>query len=615
MRKILGRLVVTLALTAAAPVPQSVIRSPSDLPPARFVLAEPPSAAFLGDDFLRRIVPLLRVEAERVRATMRIEDSVLADDLIAGLVAIALLQHRLADADTLIAEARAAASKPRLRAFDLLHFDVAAAIERIGTGRDCAAGAALMVKRLDGVDPALARGEARSRLSQIETTSIALMAGIAKASLDPAVAGQGGVSLLEGLDLARRRVTATVLPPCRAAIGDALRGWLADSRHASVEIWSAREPASGVFAGAAPVVVAVWDSGYDPALFPGQLAIDPAEPLDGRDNDGNGVVDDWNGPTFGYRLDPIAAPLPPLSPMLAGQYDLQMMLRKGNADMKLGLGTSEAALMAQRAREAGLDDQANDDLLWSEIGIRSHGTKIGSEIADDAPFVRLYNVFALPFGYDPRPVPLDEAQIGRWTTAIDRVGARMRGAGVRVVNLSWGITAEEIAQNLMEVGAETDRARAVARGKALFSQADAALRRMIAASPGILFVVGAGNSNQTDTVHAASPQSVAAPNLVVVGAVGVDGQITDFSTYGAGVSLYAWGEDVPLRTPGGTRTHGTGTSMAAPLVARAAAQMLAVNPRLSASQLVQGLLATATVGEGGLRLLHAANAVAWSKAH
>jgi subtilisin family serine protease len=578
-----------------------------------FTLAAAPSAAFLNNQFLTPTLPLLRAEAERVRATMRIEDNALAHDLIAGLVAIALLQNRRADAIKLIAEARTTSAKPRQRVFDLLHYEIVAATDRRRGSRDCAAGAALIGRRLDGAEPALARSEAISRLSQYETTSTALMAGIVKASIDPVAATQGGVTLLQGLDLARRRATAAFLPPCRTTIADLLRAWLSDPRHASTEIWTAREPAAADLERATPVTVAIWDSGYDPSLFPGQLAIDPAEPLDGRDNDGNGVIDDWNGPTFDYHLRPLAAPLPPPSPLLAGQLDLQMMLRKGNADMELGLGTAEATIMAQRARESDIDQQANDDLLWSEVGIRTHGTKLASEIADGAPFVRLYNVFALPFGYDPRPVPLDEAQIGRWVTTIDQLGVRMRRAGVRIANLSWGISAEEIAQNLLAVGDETDRMRAIVRGKALFSQADAALRRMIAASPDILFVTGAGNSNQADVVLAASPQSIVAPNLVVIGAATADGRMTDFSTFGDGVSLYAWGEGVPSRTPGGGHAHGTGTSEAAPLVVRAAAQMLAANPRLSASQLAQGLRASATTENDGVRLLHAADAVRWAK--
>lgn len=165
---------------------------------------------------------------------------------------------------------------------------------------------------------------------------------------------------------------------------------------------------------------------------------------------------------------------------------------------------------------------------------------------------------------------------------------------------------------MIEVGGERDPARAAERAKALFAKADAALRRMIAACSGILFVAGSGNSNQADVELAASPQSIDAPNLIVVGAATADGRTTTFSVYGDSVTLYAWGEGVSVRTPGGGRSHGKGTSEAAPLVVRAAAQMLAINPGLSPSQLIQDLLKTATVGPDGAKLVHPADAVSWA---
>ena len=237
---------------------------------------------------------------------------------------------------------------------------------------------------------------------------------------------------------------------------------------------------------------------------------------------------------------------------------------------------------------------------------------MASEIADGAPFVRLYNVAAIPWGYDPRPVPMDEAQIARWVRAIDSIGPRIRAAGVRIVNISWSITADEIAQGLLSTGIEGDQKRAVARGKAMYAQAHAALRRLLRESPDILFVASAGNSNQTDDIYAASPQSIVSPNLVVVGASGTNGRPTSFTTYGKTVSIFAWGQGVPVRTPGGMKTRSSGTSMAAPLVARAAASMLAVNAQLKPARIIEGLTTTAAVGENGLKLLHAAAAIRWA---
>ena len=58
-----------------------------------------------------------------------------------------------------------------------------------------------------------------------------------------------------------------------------------------------------------------------------------------------------------------------------------------------------------------------------------------------------------------------------------------------------------------------------------------------------------------------------------------------------------------------------GTSMAAPLVTRAAAQMLAVNPRLTPTRLIEGLLASATTDTGALRLLHPSATLEWARLH
>ena len=41
--------------------------------------------------------------------------------------------------------------------------------------------------------------------------------------------------------------------------------------------------------------------------------------------------------------------------------------------------------------------------------------------------------------------------------------------------------------------------------------------------------------------------------------------------------------------------------------------MLAVQPALTPAEVVKGLTATATPGEGGLKLLHAADAVRWAR--
>jgi subtilisin family serine protease len=227
----------------------------------------------------------------------------------------------------------------------------------------------------------------------------------------------------------------------------------------------------------------------------------------------------------------------------------------------------------------------------------------------------LFNTNGEPWGDDPRPIVIDEARNARWVAYVQALGARFRSAGVRLVNMSWSYTVDEVEDGLLRHGGETDRARARTRATAMHAAADAALRQLIAECPGTLFVAAAGNSNQSDDILAASPQTIRAPNLIVVGATGTNGTPTGFTTYGKNVGIYAWGQDVPLRVPGGMIDHWQGTSMAAPLVVRAAAQMLAMNAKLTPPQLIAGLQSSATTDAAGLKLLHPANAVAWARVH
>ena len=146
----------------------------------------------------------------------------------------------------------------------------------------------------------------------------------------------------------------------------------------------------------------------------------------------------------------------------------------------------------------------------------------------------------------------------------------------------------------------------------MFATDDASLRRLVADHPTILFVIESGNSNQMAALLGATPQNIEASDLVVVGAAGLSGNPTSSTTFGPSVDLYAQGEAVRVRWPGGTTARMSGTSLAAPLVAGAAAAMLAVHPALTAAELATGLKATATPAPtsagGEMKLLHAAAA-------
>jgi subtilisin family serine protease len=599
---------------AATAQPRAVIRSEADLPPARIPLTRLPSEIFLGEDFGSRVLPQIRAGVERVLATSTIEDADLRSQLETGLAAIDLLENRPAEAERRIAAVRAAETKPQLRAIGWLTYEAVAAGLEQPMAR-CPAMAARITERLAGTNPEVVRDEILARLGNARIVSVAYATGALSSWADPIVSTQQSINLLDGLDIARTRMTAMMIVPCRDEIAAAWRAWIDDPAHRPADIWPERQPLAQTFAGARPVVVAIWDSGIDAALFPGQMAIDPAEPLDGRDNDGNGVVDDVHGPTYDYWMRPDAHSFPAPSDFLAPRLAFSNALSRGMTDLAFGRDTPEAWLAAERGRTATPAQQSEDLTAAAEVRDRGHGTFAASVVADGAPYVRLYNLRIGYGGYNPRRVRTAEAESNRLIAALPSIVRRMRRAGVRIVNMSWVESVDGNMRDLIETGEEHDPVRARARAQEIYDRERAAFAAAFAAAPDILWVASAGNRNQIDASAATLPQATAAPNLILVGATGQTGRPTAFTTYGAGIHIYARGEAVAGRSPGGHASFASGTSFSAPLVARTAAQMLAVSPGLTPAQLMRGLIQSATMVQGDqpLRLLHPAHAVEWAR--
>ena len=66
----------------------------------------------------------------------------------------------------------------------------------------------------------------------------------------------------------------------------------------------------------------------------------------------------------------------------------------------------------------------------------------------------------------------------------------------------------------------------------------------------------------------------------------ISGAKASFTNTGKTVTLYGYGVNVPLLAPGGIHIRGDGTSFASPQVAGLAAKLLALNPKLSVSEII-----------------------------
>jgi subtilisin family serine protease len=146
------------------------------------------------------------------------------------------------------------------------------------------------------------------------------------------------------------------------------------------------------------------------------------------------------------------------------------------------------------------------------------------------------------------------------------------GHNIRVTNNSWGGAGSSAAlRDAIEAGGEAD----------------------------ILFVAAAGNSGTDNDASPHYPSSYASNAILAVAATDRNDALASFSCFGAtSVDLAAPGVGIVSTVPGAGYASYSGTSMATPHVAGAAALAVAVDPTLTVAELRAAILDTVDVKSG-----------------
>ena len=434
-------------------------------------------------------------------------------------------------------------------------------------------------------------------LAQVATP--AFITGFAS-DLQPTLDRSHALSSDGARKLIANRADVETLPPCREAIASVLGAYVKLHDVHKPDIWAARAVVLTDVPKLTPVTVAIWDSGFDRTLFPGQVLLDGA---------GRPV----RGPAFDEVARPVSYDLIPLSPEQTRLYPSMVADEKGISDLQNGIDSPAADAFRKKVATLSPAQAQSFFELSEQIGGYIHGTHVTGIAAAGDPAIRLTSA-VMTYDNKPVPTPPDDAIQARLRDSYVTTAAWFRDHGVRVVNMSFGVRPSDYESVLEKNGiAKTaeDRKRLA---RHYFEYEREGFLAAIKSAPNVLFVAAAMNNDADIGFDGGVPGSLGLPNLLTVGAVDQAGGRTGFTSTGRTVRVYASGYNVDSVAPGGAHVEMSGTSMATPAVTNLAAKLLAIDPKLTPVETIALIEQSCDRGdEPGIRLINPKRAVALLK--
>lgn len=430
-----------------------------------------------------------------------------------------------------------------------------------------------------------------------------LMLGSVQNELDPVVAKTGELTEDAARSLVGMRYTMEALLPVKDEVAAVYQQLIDANRVVKPDIWAERAVVLDEDSGAQKVVIGIWDSGVDEAVFTDSLWTNPNERFDGADSDGNGYVDDVHG--IGFDVDGRRTPelLHPEGDM-EGRVDEAMAYMKGFMDLGASIDSPEATELKRYLSTLQPEEVGAFIESLAFASLYMHGTHVAGIAIEGNPYAEVL-ISRYSFDYHtPRRLLTTEIAEEYAKSHQDAVDY-FKAAGVRTVNMSWGWTLKEV-EGVLEANGVTDPEQRAAKTREIFGILKKSLHDALASAPEILFITAAGNDDNDVKFDEVIPSNFDLPNLMVVAAVDQAGDPTGFTSGGDNVVIYANGFEVESYVPGGARMQASGTSMASPNALNLAAKLFALNPGLTPAEVIDLMTEGATPrdGDASMLLLH-----------
>jgi len=602
---IVGAAALGLPLGVPLAAQQPVVTRASQLPVHSYPVTEPASKILQDSTAMDRLASALQRDLRSDLTHYDIRDATTRRDDYAALSSIALLHGQYDESLAWSDSARALQVKPAQRLLNGMMTRAIVAASRAPAANAKPVFASTLERELDALPYDTVQAELKSMAGGLATLSPGVVIGLTQAT-DDSASMSGSISKDIALALVNSAIALREVYPYRTEAMAQLNQVI-DAHHVEkADIWAARDVSLDGCSGLTPVIVAINDVGTDLSLFPGRVWTNAKEiPDNGKDDDGNGYVDDVHGIGFGWDGRAVSGSLRSLAPYSQADMDTASTQIGGFNDLQAHLSTP-AARAVQASFAALAPAQVKPIVERVEFyGNYAHGTHVAGIVSQGNPAVRL-QVDRLEFPYQLLPPAPTESWASAYAAAMRRTVEYYKRSRVRVVNMSWGIGQNDLQQMLEanRIGKSDEERKAMAAR--YFSTVADTFRNAMAGAPNVLFVSAAGNSDDNNDFTQTVPASIDLPNTITVGAVDQAGDQAAFTSFGK-VDVYADGYEVESVLPGGIRQKWSGTSMASPQVVNLAAKLLALHPTLTPVQIKRLIVEGADAKEVGGRTIRLLN--------
>ena len=342
------------AIPLAAAAPKIAIDSLDDLPVHSYALSGTVTDLLNDPVRMAALRTQVRADLESDLATYDITDEATLQGKYTSLVTLCLLDGDGSGALAYLDKIKALEDKEAARLMNgltvrsMMEAKAATGTGPADPGFQDAFGRAL-ARRVDALPWDVVQDSAKNNKGRAEFMTENMLLGMVQARIEPAAAAMGELSAdLAGSVIGVRYALDNVLP-LNPVIARVYADYIAANDKQKTNIWPERDVVLDAGRGLAPVMIGIWDSGVDTEIFGAAMFTNPHETIDGKDDDGNGFVDDVHG--IAFDLDGVANPymLHPLGDQ-EGKLGLMFESMQGFQDLTAAIDSPEAAATRAKLR-------------------------------------------------------------------------------------------------------------------------------------------------------------------------------------------------------------------------------------------------------------------------